>query len=394
VSPSPPPESLTRSSRDPDALRQQLDGWLSDQLPDQRATVLTVDVPESNGMSSETLLFDASWIDTAPGMDTGPIAGAPRTRRLVARVAPDTGDVPVFPSYDLAAQFAVIGLVAAHSDVPVPRTHWLESDPSVLGAPFFVMDRVDGRVPPDVMPYTFEGWLLDESPDGQRALQDATVSTLARLHAIDLEAVARAGTDVGFLDYPGVTGASALRRHVEHWRTYHDWMSNGRRFPLIEAAFAWLEDHWPSDDGGDAVLSWGDARIGNVIYEGLAPAAVLDWEMAGIAPPGVDLGWMVFLHTFFQDLATQFELPGLPQLFRPEDVVSTYTAAGGAEVGDITFHVVYAALRHALVMARVHDRRVHFGEAEPADDPDDAIMHRVRLERLLTGEPVTTPLDR
>jgi aminoglycoside phosphotransferase (APT) family kinase protein len=375
----PPPEALTRSSRDQDSLRDRLGAWLAERLPDRSASVLAVEIPASNGMSSETLLVDAAWAD-----DRGEVA----SRRLVARVAPDTGDVPVFPHYDLASQFAVLGLVAANSAVPVPATRWLEEDPSVLGAPFFVMDRVDGRVPPDVMPYTFEGWLLEASPEDQRSLQDATVGILAELHAIDLGKLAATGTDISFLESPGAAGDSALRRHVSSWRRYHDWMAAGRTFVLIDRAFAWLEDHWPADDGGPAVLSWGDARIGNVLYDGFAPAAVLDWEMAGLVPAGVDLGWMVFLHTFFQDLAEQFDLPGLPTLFRPDDVVATYRAAGGRDVGDLEFHLVYAALRHALVMARVHDRRVHFGEAEPVEDPDDAIMHRMRLARMLDGEPI------
>jgi aminoglycoside phosphotransferase (APT) family kinase protein len=390
MSPLPPPESLTRSSRDPEELRARLSSWLESRLPDQQASVLGVDVPSSNGMSSETLLVDAVWADNS--------GGPALNRRLVARVAPDVDDVPVFPSYDLAAQFKVLRLVAGASEVPVPVTRWIEHDPAVLGAPFLVMDRVDGRVPPDVMPYTFEGWLLDATPSQQRALQDATVATLAGVHRIDLDAVADAGTDVSFLEVPvvlgvpGAAGTSALRGHVEHWRAYHEWMRNGRTFALVDAAFAWLDAHWPAEDGGPATLSWGDARIGNVIYEGFAPVAVLDWEMAGIAPPGVDLGWMVFLHTFFQDLAEQFGLAGLPHMFRPEDVVATYRDAGGPHVDDLEFHIVYAALRHALVMSRVHDRRVHFGEAEPVEDPDDAIMHRTRLERLLDGVPVTSPL--
>jgi aminoglycoside phosphotransferase (APT) family kinase protein len=375
----PTAEPMTRSTRDPDALRDQLGIWLRQRLPDRSAEVTAVEAPATNGMSSETLLVEAAWADET---------GAVTPRRLVARVAPDTGDVPVFPHYDLAGQFAVLDLVGTHSTVPVPATRWLEDDPSVLGAAFFVMDHVTGRVPPDVMPYTFEGWLLEATPAQQRSLQDATVAVLADLHAIDLDAVAAQGTDLGFLGFPGTPSTSALRHHVDTWRAYHEWMRDGRTFALIDAGFDWLEDHWPADDGGPAVLSWGDARIGNVLYDGFTPAAVLDWEMAALAPPGLDLGWMVFLHTFFQDLAEQFDLPGLPHLFRPEDVVATYEAAGGRAIGDLNFYVVYAALRHALVMARVHDRRVHFGEVEAVVDPDDAIMHRDRLARLLAGEPL------
>jgi hypothetical protein len=64
------------------------------------------------------------------------------------------------------------------------------------------------------------------------------------------------------LDTPGAT---ALARHVANQRRYYEWIRGGAAFPLIDATFAWLEEHWPSN-ADDAVLSWGDARIANVLY--------------------------------------------------------------------------------------------------------------------------------
>jgi aminoglycoside phosphotransferase (APT) family kinase protein len=271
----------------------------------------------------------------------------------------------------------------------VPTVRWLEPDPAVLGAPFFVMDRVEGRIPPDVMPYTFEGWLLEASPAERRALQDAQVGLLAGIHALDPVALAAEGEDVAFLELPG-TG-SPLRRHVDHWRRYYDWARAGRRYPLLEAGFDWLEAHWPVEEG-TSTLSWGDARIGNVIFDGFTPVAVLDWEMVGIGPPGLDLSWTIFLHMFFQDLTEQMGLPGLPDMFRAEDVAEAYSARTGVPVDElnIDFHVAYAALRHGIVMARIHQRQVHFGEAAPVEDPDDAVMHRARLAQLI-GRPGRSP---
>ncbi|HEX7444594.1 MAG TPA: phosphotransferase family protein, partial [Acidimicrobiales bacterium] len=183
--------SITKSSRDPEETGRRLAAWLVRVLPEgSDPAVETVTVPESNGMSSETLLFDASWVSD----------GERHRHRLVARVAPDDGDVPVFPSYDLESQFRVMQLVAEHTDVPVPAMRWLELDPEPIGAPFFVMDRVDGRVPPDVMPYPMGSWLSEADPADQRALQDATVVAVAGIHAIDVSAL-----DVSFLelDAPG-----------------------------------------------------------------------------------------------------------------------------------------------------------------------------------------------
>jgi len=350
-------------------LRARLEGWLAARLGAGTAPRITdVTTPSATGMSSETFLFDASW----------QAAGEPRSGSFVARLQPDPADVPVFPSYDMGAQYRLLELVAEHTTVPVPRVRWLETSPHALGTPFFVMDRVAGRVPPDVMPYTMESWVSEASADQRRALQDATVAVLAALHELDVGAV-----DLGFLEFD-VPGDTPLRRHIANQRGYYDWMRGERRFDVLERTFAWLEAHWPADEGR-TVLSWGDSRIGNVLYDGFRPAAVLDWEMAALAPREVDIGWMVFLHVFFQDITEKLGMPGLPDFLRRSDVAATYEGVSGYRPRDLDFYETYAALRHGIVMARVHARRVHFGEAEWPDDLDSVIMHRDVLEAMLAG---------
>jgi aminoglycoside phosphotransferase (APT) family kinase protein len=212
-------------------------------------------------------------------------------------------------------------------------------------------------------------------------MQDACVTILAHLHGIDVGTV-----DVSFLELD-VPGATPLRRHVEHQRRYYDWVRGEHRHPIIERAFAWIDAHWPTDEG-PTVISWGDARIGNMLFRGFDPVAVLDWEMAALAPRELDLGWFLFLHVFFEDLARQFNLPGLPDFLRRDDVARTYTERSGHQVRDLRFYEVYAALRHAIVMTRVHSRRVHFGEAEWPADRDEVIPHRGILAAML--EPAGT----
>jgi aminoglycoside phosphotransferase (APT) family kinase protein len=133
------------------------------------------------------------------------------------------------------------------------------------------------------------------------------------------------------------------------------------------------------------VLSWGDARIGNIIYQGFEPAAVLDWEMAALGPRELDVAWFVFLHRFFQDIAQVFGLDGLPDFLRRSDVERQYQEQTGYQLRDMDFYLVYAAVRHANVMARVKRRMIHFGEDSVPADPDDYVMHRASLELLLAG---------
>ena len=131
-------------------------------------------VPSGNGMSSETLLFEASWKD----------GGVRKSESLVARVAPDPAAAPVFEAYYLDRQYRAIQEVRELTAVPVPNLRWLETDRSVLGEQFFVMDRVDGVVPTDLPPYALAGWVAEGTPEQRQRLQDTSVKVLADLHAI------------------------------------------------------------------------------------------------------------------------------------------------------------------------------------------------------------------
>ena len=360
--------TITRSDRDLDDTRERFASWLATTLgPDADAVVDTLEAPSANGMSSETLLVDASWTEH----------GVRATHRLVARVEPPATAVPVFPSYDLDRQFEVMRLVAEHTDVPVPRTYWLETDPAAIGAPFFVMERIDGQVPPDVMPYDMGSWVTEATPEERALLTRTTIEVIAGIHSIE-----DAASKFAFLD-PDRT-SSPLRAHVDHQRGYYDWVRGDLRIPVVEAAFEWLEEHWPADEG-DTVLSWGDSRIGNVMYRDCRPVAVLDWEMARLGPREIDLAWAIFLHRFFEDLCTDFGLDGLPDMLRRSDVAAIYESASGHAPRHLDWYLVYAALRHAVVMARVQIRQVHFGEVEPAEDPDQMVMHAPTLRRMLEG---------
>ena len=120
------------------------------------------------------------------------------------------------------------------------------------------------------------------------------------------------------------------------------------------------------------------------MYNGAVPVAVLDWEMAGIAPVEVDLGWMSFLHTFFQDFAVELELVGMPDFMRAEEVAERYRATSGTDIEDLHWFRTYAAYRHAAIMVRVIDRQIHFGDTDPNNDPEQAIIHRVRLRAMIS----------
>ena len=112
-------EQMTRSTRDPAALQRALQSWIAGRLPAGAGPrVSEVTSPSATGMSSETLLFDVHWNED----------GAAKQGAFVARVEPDLDDCPIFPVYDLKAQFELLRIVGERSRVPVPQARWLELD--------------------------------------------------------------------------------------------------------------------------------------------------------------------------------------------------------------------------------------------------------------------------
>ncbi len=352
------------SQRDPEMLRTALEAWFTDTLG-HPARLGPVSIPEGTGMSSETLLFDL----THDG----------HTEQMVARVQPDMNDWPVFEVYDLGKQAAAMRLVGAHSDVPVPDVPWVEPDERHLGAPFIVMRRVHGQALPDMPPYVFGGSFLDAlTTDEVRELQRQAASILARLHALDPGVV-----DFSSIGPAGETGAESLTRQLAELEHYYrwartDWAYGDTTVPIIDAAISWLHANRPAEPGPTG-LNWGDARPGNILFDGTRPAAVLDWEMVNLGPAGVDVGWLILLHQFFQSLCSIFEVPGFPEFCLPDDVHADYVAAGGRPIADLDWYITYAATRFAVISVRTSSREVAYGNREAPVDPEDLIMHRALL---------------
>ena len=106
------------------------------------------------------MLFQAAWR----------VDGVEQTQGMVARVQPDGPGV--FRDYDLHKEATVIKALADHTPVPAPKVFFYEEDPAILGAPFLVMERIDGRIPADDPPFTATGWVLELDPRTARQIFD------------------------------------------------------------------------------------------------------------------------------------------------------------------------------------------------------------------------------
>jgi aminoglycoside phosphotransferase (APT) family kinase protein len=347
--------------------------WLGRRMP--AATdirVGDVTVPGSSGLSTETVLFQADW--TA--------AGTTHSQGMVARVQPDSGGV--FETYDLAKEAAVMRALSEHTPVPAPRVLFYEDDPSVLGAPFLVMARVDGRIPSDDPPFTAAGWVLELTSRQRARMWDNALQALAGIHAADWQALGLAS-----LDTP--EQGAGLDAQLAHWERTFAWAAEGEANPTVEFALRWLRENAPAQESG-RVLNWGDARVGNIIFGGdLSVGAVLDWEMVTLGSRELDLGWWLFLARHHTE-GIGLPLPsGIPT---HEQTIARYQELTGHPVRDIGYYEVFAGTRLAIIMVRAAHMMIDAGLLGPeatmaVNNPASQLVATLLDIPVQTGETVS-----
>ena len=332
---------------------RRLAPWLSARLPGSPSVEIGDVTEPAQGFSSRTVLFTARW-------RTGDVVGE---RPLVARIQRDVA-VPMLA--DVFHQYRVMRAIAAHSRVLVPNIDFAESDPAVLGAPFFLMDRIDGRVPPDFPSYHAQGWLADLPTAERTRLWWNGIGEMARLHRIDWH-------DFAFLADGTATPPDAvfyLDRFVGKW---FDWARDGRSFPVIAEALAYLRAHAPA--ASQSGLVWNDARLGNTMYapDGVEVASLFDFEVATLGPPEVDLAHWVYLDEVFSE---NFGVPRIDGLPRGREAVAGFERIYGRAMPQFSYYMAVAALKILILSVRQYgnDKQT----AVPAALPDflvDRLAH-------------------
>jgi len=329
--------------RDLEKARGIIGQWLASRIP--AATDIEIGPlagPATTGFSNETIIFDAAWKENGESREEG----------FVLRVKPTQHTV--FMESDFDAQYAVLRALGENSEVPVPVMKFFEADSSFLGAPFFVMGRIDGRVPQDNPPYTQEGWLLEEtSPADRRTLVESGLDALAAVHAVDWEKL-----EFGFLDKPQY-GTLGFEQQLRYYEASFIWADPKRPAPFIaQRALEWVQEHAPKIDP-EITLCWGDARINNQIFgPDYKVLAVLDWEMVTLADPMMDLGWWLFLDYHFHEGMPAPRMEGFPTR---SEMIARYEATSGRQTRDLEFYQIFGGLRFAVVMMRLAALLEDFG---------------------------------
>ena len=226
---------------------------------------------------------------------------------------------------------------------------WYEASPELLGAPFYVMDRVCGLVPADRPSYHAEGFLTELDPATRERMWWSGLSAMARVHAIDPRAI---GVDLGPLDDP--VGA-----RLDHWTQFVAWASPDR-LPYFDEAMDWLRRNRPYPSAPPSIV-WGDAKLSNILFEDGEARALLDWELATVGPAEDDLAHWLWLDHHSAMGAGTGRLPGLPDRQQTAGLVRRATRPRSRGTG------VVVGLRHrALAGGGAPDHAPAAGTRRPA----------------------------
>ena len=265
-------------------------------------------------------------------------------------------------AHDVLREYRVLEALGSTA-VRVPRTVLACDDDGVIGAPFYLMERVDGVVVRRELPEMFT------EPE-RAAIGDELVDALVELHAVD-------PASCGLEGFGKPTGY--LERQLRRWTGQLELtMPHSRPLPDLERVGGWLRANLP--ESHETTIVQGDYKLDNVMFAAETPArlvAILDWEMSTLGDPLADLGWMVSFWRepddesgdLFAETTRVTELPG----FRSRsELIERYASATGRSVDGLAWYTVLAIWKLAILLEGSYARHL----AGMTDDPFFAQLER------------------
>jgi aminoglycoside phosphotransferase (APT) family kinase protein len=241
-------------------------------------------------------------------------------------------------AHDMAREYRVITALR-DTEVPVPETVFLCEDKEVLGAPFYVMEFVEGT------PYRSRTQLAELGPDRTQGIVMSLVDTLATLHAVDPESVGLGdfGRPAGFLE-----------RQVRRWQKQLD-ASRSRDVPGIDLLHDRLAAAIPTPQA--ATILHGDYRLDNTLVLDDKIQAVLDWEMSTLGDPLADIGLMIAYSTReAPDDAVIANVSGAPGYPSTDEVIARYASRSGLDVSALDWYIAFAFFKLAVITEGIYYR--------------------------------------
>jgi aminoglycoside phosphotransferase (APT) family kinase protein len=318
-------------TRDLDDLARTLAGWMSGRMPEaSELRIENLNYPRGAGQSHETILFDARWSEK----------GEEKTKGLVVRIKP--GSFTVFVDTLFEQQFGVMKVLSDGGYVRVAKPLWLESDPAVLGKPFFVMEKMHGRVPVSIPPYRDTGWVAEATPEQRRYMWEGGVRQLAAVQSVPL-------SEIQFLAGPE-HAREGLAQEWDKYTRFLAWIQEERPWPVLEAAMARLEAMWP--DNQPPGLVWGDARLGNMMFDdNFDVVAVMDWEQPSLGGALNDLAWFLVLSDIMH--GTYDGKPHLEGMGTREETIALWEEITGLSARDVEWFEDFTRLKMSMTGIRM-----------------------------------------
>lgn len=294
-------------------------------LPQEDDLHLSPFRPVSSGSSNETVAFDMIY------KKDGEIS----KETLILRYL--SNGPRLFPDYDLAFQLQLL-IALADTAIPVPRLIAYECEKNAIDTDFILMEYVEGVVPSDRPPGLHgQGLFYEASIPKRRELWWAALQQIVNIHTLDWRRLA-------LPDMIGMQGdvMAAHIARIEHWLS---WSGQGP-LPVIDRALRWLRDNSIAPRASS--LLWGDARPGNIIYRDDKVAAVVDWELATIGPPELDLAYFIAVSDV---VAEQHSVPRLEGLPSREETIAKYEEMRGVKVRDFRYAEIYVLTELAVIIS-------------------------------------------
>ena len=320
-------------TRDLDELSRILGDWLTEKVGARDLTVTDLAYPRGAGQSHETILFSATW-------NGGEFEG-------VVRIKP--GGFTVFPDTLFEEQYRVMKVLHDSGLVRVAEPLWLESDPAVLGRPFFIMRKVTGRVPVSVPPYSESGWVFDATPAQRRVMWEDGVRQLAAIQRVPLDSVR-------FLEGPA-HAREGLAQEFDKYRRFAAWLAEDASFhpltAIVERGLARLESLWPENQPEGLV--WGDARLGNMMFDDqYRVVAVMDWEQPSLGGALHDLAWFVTMCEAWHNRPGR---PWFEGMGRREETVALWEEVSGKSARNLEWFEDFTRLKMSCTGLRLDQLR-------------------------------------
>jgi aminoglycoside phosphotransferase (APT) family kinase protein len=269
---------------------------------------------------------------------------------------------PLLPTaHDVIREYRVLSALQ-NTPVPVPRVYASCDDVSFIGAPFYLMEYISGKVIRSGLVPSDEPSFAD-TPAKRRAVSEGMVDLLVALQAVDWRAVGLEGfgRPSGYIE-------RQLRRWTDQFvRT----TQQTRTLPVMDKIRDWLAAHMPQSQG--ATIVHGDFKLDNVMWEvegdSARVIALLDWEMSTIGDPLADLGWMLTYWSDPNDSELRRSVVSSMEwgsgYYRRDEMRDCYERKSGRSMQDFTFYQVFSLYKLAIILEGSYARYL----SGQADDP-------------------------